>query len=376
MSMLNGMPESSRTAVWPNRATITDVAEALGVTKGTVSRALNGYPDISDSTREKVEKKAKELAYRPLSHAQAIKTGLSKSVGLVIQINEPDSHRPFLAGFLGGVSTAASAEGWTLTVATATSNRDTLDTISRLVDQRKADGFILPRIQVGDPRVALLREANVPFVMFGRDSDDSGCAWYDILGEGAMEAAVGRLAEFGHRKIAFVNGGAEYTYSRYRLQGYFAGMEKSGLVADHAYIRGGAVTVEQGAEAAESLLNLPDPPTAFVFAVDMAALGLYQVAEKHGLQIGSDLSVIAYDGIPEGAFARPPLTTFSVDMAQAGERLASILISRIRGVPPDELRESENARLLARSSDGPKATSSRQLAARISGSVQQQHHHQ
>ena len=347
------------------RVTIADVAAALGVTKGTVSRAMNGYRDISPSTRRRVERKAKEMGYRPLSHAQAIRTGRVRALGLVLQINEHDAQRPFLTDFLAGVSMAASAENWTLTVATAGSDRETLATISRLIEEHKADGFILPRTLLIDTRVALLRGAGVPFIMYGRTGDATGCAWYDVLGENAMKEAVLRLSGQGHRRIGFVNGGRGYSYSKLRLEGYLDGLKAAGLRRDEALVVEGAVTTDQGQRAAQQLLQGAEPPTAVIYAVDMAALGLYRAAAAAGLRVGRDLSVIGYDGIPEGAHATPQLTSFAVNSRQAGASLARLLIRRIRGAAPEQLRETDAARLVVRGSDGPPVLSSAEIYAHM-----------
>jgi LacI family transcriptional regulator len=349
------------------RVTISDVSTALGLTKGTVSRALNGYPYISDSTRNRVMRAAEKMGYQPLSHAQAIRTGRTRSLGLVLQFSDHDAHRPFLAGFLAGISAAASVANWTLTVATANSEQSTLDTLRRLLHEQKADGFILPRTKIDDPRIHLLRDAGAPFVLFGRTGDPTDCAWFDILGEDAMQDAVGRLAALGHRRIGFVNGGKIYNYSHLRLQGYLRGLTEAGLDADPALIATDAVSTESGARAARGMLRLAEPPTAFVCATDMAALGLYRVAADLDLTIGRDLSVISYDGIPEGAYAVPPLTTFAVDTRLAGERLASLLIRRIRGEQVATLRETAEATLLDRGSFGAPALTTKDLARRLSG---------
>ena len=210
------------------RVTINDVSEALGLTKGTVSRALNGYPDIAPTTRKRVESTARRLGYQPLSSAQAIKTGRARAIGLVVQTHQHDGNRPFLAEFLAGISSRASAEGWSLTVATAESNQATLDVMAQLSEERKADGFILPRTLREDPRVAMLRSLEVPFVLFGRVSDPTDCAWFDIRGEDAIRDSVLRLVALGHRRIAFVNGGLAYTYSALRLKGYISGLRPPG----------------------------------------------------------------------------------------------------------------------------------------------------
>ena len=352
-----------------SRVTISDVANTLGLTKGTVSRALNGYPDISDSTRHRVRRQADMMGYSPLAQAQAIRTGRTRALGLVLQTDVADSQRPFLSDFLAGATSAASRESWTLTVATSAGGDEMLNTLTRLVDEHKADGFILPRSFYHDPRVDLLRSLDVPFVLFGRVANPEGCAWFDILGEEAMRSAVHRLDGHGHSRIAFVNGGMQYTYSHLRAEGFRDGMGECGLDIDEKLVRENATSMADGAAATTTLLNLPNPPTAIVFAVDMAALGAYSAAAASRLVIGRDLSVISYDGIPEGAWAQPPLTTFKVDSRNAGERLVQLLIRRIRGADPQDLRETALAELHAGGSDGPPALSSAELATLVARTI-------
>ena len=347
------------------RVTISDVAAELRMAKGTVSRALNDYPDIAPSTRERVRCVARKLGYQPLSHAQAIKTGRARSLGLVIQLSEHDAHRPFLADFLAGISFVASRESWTLTVATADSEDATLATIRRLIDEHKVDGFILPRTLIDDPRSALFKEQEIPFVMFGRTRDSTGCAWYDVRSEDAMADAVLRLAALGHRRIAFVNGGGHYQYSLLRLDGFRWGLARAGIEEDPDLVLSGALTPEAGEASGSSLLALPRPPTAIVFAVDSAALGLYRTARRHGLRIARHLSVIGYDGIPDGSHADPPLSTYAVDIRRAGERLARMLIDRIRGAAPESLRETIQATFVDRGSIGPPELGTDDLARLI-----------
>ncbi len=362
---MRGEPERPIGTHTRKRITISDVSDALGLTKSTVSRALNDYPDISDSTRLRVRRMAENMGYRPLSHAQAIKTGLTKSLGLVIQLADHDSHRPFLAEFLAGLSQGASAQGWTLTIAASDSPTHTIETMQTMIGDRKVDGFILPRAQVDDERVAFLRAAGVPFVLFGRSPDPTGCAWFDVLGEDAMRDAVEHLAGLGHRHIGFINGGARYTYSRLRHEGFLAAMEGAGLYFDASHMCDEAVTIQAGKDAGHRILMAKTPPTAIICAVDMAALGVYRAAADLGVAIGTDLSVISYDGIPEGAYATPQLSTFAVDFTESGKRLSTLLIRRIRGEAPEDLRETVRPVFLNRGSAGPPAKSSRQLAQTI-----------
>ena len=358
----NGRSQNTR-----RRVTINDLAEVLGVTKGTVSRALNDYPDISPATRKRVQRQAERMGYRPLAQAQAIRTGKSQALGLVIQTDVEGAQRPFLANFLAGVTSAASAQGWTLTVATAGGEDEMLETLGRLVEERKVDGFILPRTYREDTRMRFLRDAGVPFVLYGRVPDPENCAWFDIRGEDAMQAATERLAGLGHTRIGFVGGGHEYNFAELRHEGYRRGLDAVGLTYDPEIVRSDAMLREAGAKATRDLLASENPPTAIVFAVDMAALGAYDAADDLGLQIGKDLSIIAYDGIPEGRWVRPQLTTFSVDSREAGERLSALLMARVRGVEPETLRETRDAKLLTGGSDGQPRLSSAELAQRLAG---------
>lgn len=355
-----------RTELRRRRVTINDVAAQIGLTKSTVSRALNGYPDISERTRLRVWETAQALGYRPLANAQAMRTGRLRSIGLVLQLNEHDCHRPFLADFLAGVSEAASAADWTIAVATATSDEDTLRLLCKLADERKADGFILPRTLWDDPRVSLLRDAEVPFVLYGRTADSRGCAWFDIKSECAMADAVARLAALGHTRIGFIAGPVRYTYARLRLDGYRDGLAQTGLPYDPSIVGPPALGVSEGQAAMLALLTQTiTPPTAIICSTDLGAVGAYRTAAALGLAIGTDLSIISYDGIPEGELLDPPLSTFCADARAAGARLTELLIDRISGRAPESLRELAPAVFMQRRSHGPATLTPAQLSAKI-----------
>ncbi len=310
------------------------------------------------------------MGYRPLSHAQAIRTGKVRAIAMVINSEEPDQHNPFLQDFLAGACEAASASDWTMTISTAKSGKDMLNVLGRLVEERKADGFILPRTEVDDARVKYLGELKVPFILYGRteygQSDPmDDMSWFDISGEAAIRNAVVRLVNFGHSRIGYVGSDPKFNYSHLRRDGYLEGLKDAGLRDDPELIREGARTREEGAIEARALLKLDHPPTAMVFATDLAALGCYPVCAKLGLEIGKDVSILGYDGIPECQYVNPGLTTFSVDSRRAGERLATLLIRQTRGEEPATLRELSDAVLIARESDGPPRLTPEALARKI-----------
>lgn len=360
----------------PNRTTkvtIQDLSDHLKLSKGTVSRALNKYPDIAASTQVRVANAAAKLGYRPSSHAQAIRTGQVRSVGLVLNVAGENAHRPFLSDFLNGLSQRLGDDDWTLVVATAQSDEHSVEVHSRLIAEGKVDGFILPRTKVNDARVELLKEKRVPFVLYGRVADTTDCAWFDVSGEHAMEQAVERLRGFGHNRIAFVGGHTDNNFELLRRDGYLSGLAKAGIKPDESLIVEGAMSVEQGLRAALKLLSLPNPPTAFVCALDRAALGVCRAATSLGLYVGRDISVIGYDGIPEGGFVSPPLTTFSVDSEEAGTRLADIILKVVRGADAESFRELVDANLIERQSDGPLTKLPKEISALVAETLQLSH---
>ena len=200
-----------------------------------------------------------------------------------------------------------------------------------LVRDRKADGFILPRTLPIDPRIALLRRLDVPFVLFGRTADAEGCAWHDYLGEAAMSGAVARLAAMGHRRIGFVNGGAVYYYSVLRRQGFLDGMAAEALPVAPELMLEDAATREKGRAAAVTLLRRPEPPTAWSAPSMRRRWALYDAAAALGLTAGQEVSVISYDGLPEGAWRRRRCRPIRWIAATPARGWPTLLIRRIRG---------------------------------------------
>ncbi len=349
------------------RVTIRDLAEYLELSKGTVSRALNGYSDIAEGTRRRVFEAARRFDYRASSAARAVRTGKCEAVGLVMNVDAERCCLPFVAEFLDGVSRRLAEEGWVLCVSTSFSAEGLLDAHTRLVAENKVDGFILPRMRREDSRVSLLEELNVPFVLFGRTGRKRGLSWYDVQGEFAMEHGVRRLVELGHRRIGYIGARPSSMYQVLQRQGYRDGLEACGIAWDGELERDGAITEPEGCVAARKMLGVDSPPTAILCALDRVALGACRAVRGFGMAPGRDVSVIGFDGIPEGAYAHTPLTTYTYDMRFAGYSVTDLLLRRIGGEAPEALRREVVPTLVERDSDGPLRLTSEEVAARVSG---------
>lgn len=350
-----------------SRVTIQALAKELGLSKSTVSRALNGYPDISDATKRRVSETALKVGYHPSSQARGLRSGRTHAVGLVLDMDSGNTHRPFLSNFLDGISRYLSERNWTLSVATAEGMSGMVATHRKLLLDHKVDGFIVPRNSHTDGRLQLLSKAKVPFVVYGRGESSDRFPYFDILSEDSMRQAVSRLAAFAHRRIAFVGGHVDANYQVIRRAGFERGMREAQLPFDPQLCSQHAVTEEQGRQAALALWQLAEPPSAIVCAMDRAALGACEAATELALQLGRDVSVIGYDGIPEGQYASPKLTSFAVDNHHAGASLARLLLNHIEDEdqPLEQRHELQAAQLIVGNTDGPAALQPHQLAERL-----------
>ncbi len=342
--------------------TIDDVARHVGVAKGTVSRVLNNYTDISEDTRVRILKAVKDLGYQPSATARNLKRGRQDTLGIVIPVGHGSGADPFLAEFIDGIARALDELGLDLLVTTAHSPVHMIQTLERLIARRKVDGFILTRTEVEDPRIAYLKERSFPFVAHGRTGQPTGYAWFDIDNEATFADGVRHIYSMGHERIGFVGGSLELNFARQRLHGYRQGLEALGVPHDPELETIQDISERGGFAGASALLSRSSPPTALLCVTDALAIGVVQFCREHGLEVGADVTVIGYDGLPFGEHLEPPLTTFSQSAQEAGGRVARKLIDVLDGKDPGQLQELAKADLIRRASDGPPTMTPEKLA--------------
>lgn len=342
--------------------TIDDVARHVGVAKGTVSRVLNNYTDISEDTRKRILKAVQDLGYQPSATARNLKRGRQDTLGIIIPVGHGNGADPFLAEFIDGIARALDELGLDLLVTTAHSRDHVIATLKRLIARRKVDGFIVTRTEVEDPRIAYLQEQNFPFVAHGRTRDPSGYAWFDIDNEETFATGARHLYSLGHERIGFIGGPLELNFARQRLEGYRQGLEALGVAHDGELETLQPIGEKGGIAGARALLSAKAPPTAILCATDALAIGAVQFCRTMGLKPGADVTVIGYDGLPAGEYVDPPLTTFTQSAQEAGGRVARMLIDVLDGKPPHALQALAKAKLIRRASDGAPTMTSEALA--------------
>lgn len=341
--------------------TINDVARHVGVAKGTVSRAINNYDDISDATRLRILDAIKELGYEPSATARNLKRGRQDTLGIVISADGALAADSFPSDFILGFSHALYTLDRDLLLIFAHSSEQIVETLERLIARRKVDGFVLTRTEPNDQQIALLSNTGVPFVTFGRTADSSGYAWIDIDKKIAFSDAVKHVVDLGHRSIGFVGGPDNLNFAHECRDGYRSGLDDAGLIPDLAFETRVDVSERGGSEGARRLLSLPVPPTALLCVDDSVAIGAIRRCRDLGLAVGKDVSIIGYGSLPAGPHINSSLTTYSHSAHDAGERVASMLMDIIDGTLPTERQELARAKLIRRASDGPPTKSPEEL---------------
>ncbi len=329
------------------------LAARLGLTVGTVSRALNGYKDISPVTRDRVKRAADEMGYRPNQTARRLSLGAPETVCYLMPRYSSSIAQPFVAQLLQGLGEALSKRNWDLLVSHAESSKEELAQIDRLVRSGRVGGLVISRPLKNDPRIRLIQDLKCPFVVHGRTASSDDYAWYDVDGDAAFVEAVNHLVGLGHGDIAFVGAPLQYQFAQDRLNGYERAMLGNGLTLTREYTQIADFSDEGGEIATNMLLDLPKPPTAIVCVSDTMALGALAAIRERGMVPGQDISVIGYDGLKFGTHANPPLSTMAQPQAHAGRRLGDMLLSIIDGDDPTKHQELQRAYLLRRKTDGP-----------------------
>lgn len=332
-------------------AALRTLADELGISVSTASRALNGYSDISLRTRERVQAAAVRLGYRPHPLAQRLATGRTGAIALVSSMRSGHFLDATFAALLTGIEDTLSAAGlYTLATAIPSDEAREMPALQRLLDGRLVDAVILSRTRMADPRVHLLQTRGVPFVTYGRTASPVPHAWVDPDNERAFELATQRLLCLGHRTVHFVNGPAPYAFAQLREAGWRRALKA-------AKARGKTVHTElnsaAGDAAAQQLIARDAGTSAILCANDTLALGVLAAVKRAGRAVGrpGGISVVGYGNTEAGRYADPALTTIDYSIEDNGRRLARAVIDLLAGQPAAQLQHLEPVRLVARESD-------------------------
>ena len=335
------------------RPTLEAVAARAGVGRGTVSRVINGSPQVSDRTRDLVQSAIDDLGYVPNRAARSLVTRRTDCIALVV--SEPEDRvfaEPFFAGIVRGVSAEIADSDFQLWLAMITATTDRARLGRQLTDQH-VDGAMLLSLHGDDSLPRRLEDSGLPIVLGGRPTGFTPTSYVDVDNQAGARMAVDHLVARGRRTIAAIAGPQDMLAGVARLEGYRAALEAAGLAAtgrgdgDRAGADGQAGTGddlvaygqfgEDSGEAAmaELLARRPDLDAVFA-ASDPMAFGAMRALKRAGRRIPDDVALVGFDGSPAAARTEPALTTVDQPAEAMGRHMARLLVARIRGDEVDE----------------------------------------
>ncbi|MDT0610516.1 LacI family DNA-binding transcriptional regulator [Streptomyces lancefieldiae] len=336
-------------------STLRDVARRAGVSIRTVSNVVNGSVPVSDELRVRVQAALDELDYRPNLVARNLRRGRSGMIALVV----PELDVPYFAELAREVITAARAHGYVVmldqTDGDGERERELLGRESRAT---MFDGLLLSPLAISADELRL-RTNRVPVVLLGEHIFNGSLHHVAIDNVTAAREATEHLLALGRRRIAAI-GDQPYSTgetAQLRTIGYRLALERAGLTVDEELI----VPTPRfhrhlGAEAMERLLALPEPPDAVFCYNDLLAIGAMHALTRAGVRVPDDIAVVGVDGIQEGRYSSPSLTTVAPDKAQIARTAVSTLLGVIDGSAPPPAEVKAPHRLLVRESTaGPAA---------------------
>ena len=334
---------------------LKELAERLGLSQTTVSRALNGYPEVREATRQRVVEAARRFNYRPNASARRLATGRAGAIGAVLPTDQRMFLDPHYMEFLAGLGERLATDDLDI-VLTPTATGDEFASYRRIAAGTRLDAVVLSEPTLNDPRVPLLAELGLPFILHGRTNTDTPHAWLDIDNEGAFHHATNHLLDLGHTRIAFINADNRLTYAFNRERGYQSALAARGIDVGPRLISNGLMTDDAGFTAAERFLGESPRPTAFLVSSMMLALGAFRAIRAAGLELGKDVSMIAHDDVFPFLNADrmvPPMSTTRSPIRVAGNRIGELAIEILKGRAPKTIHELWPTDLIIRGSTGP-----------------------
>jgi DNA-binding LacI/PurR family transcriptional regulator len=360
-------------------AKLSDVARAAGVSQGTVSNVFNRPELVREEVRKRVLEVAAELGYRgPDPRGRLLRAGKVNAIGIATM--EPVSYfftDPYAQEVMAGISEAADNAGAGLSLVSAAN----AETLAWNLQTAVVDGFILFCIEGGDELVRLTRERQLPFVALALGGEDRTVSAVGIDDVAGARIAAEHLAQLGHRRFAVLameldderhHGPvtleqirtAMYSTTRERVVGYFEALAGHGIDIDAVPIFETLNDEPTVRFAIDALFSAAEPPTALLAQSDRMAVIAIRALSERGLRVPEDVSIVGFDGTPEGAAASPPLTTVVQPMREIGRAAVATILAPpdgaqrqllplefvVRGstAPPPEAASSPNASAISR----------------------------
>jgi DNA-binding LacI/PurR family transcriptional regulator len=315
-----------------NRVTISDIAQAAGVSPSTVSRALNNHAGIPEHTRHKIQQIAAELHYRPDVRARNFRLQRSGTVATLLPYQDA-SHRPisdpFYLEMVGAITDELDRHGYDSLIARV--HVESNEWPSRYVLDKRVDGILLIDRALDDVGLRALQNLGANVVVWGAHIDGQDYVSVGCDGVAGARDAVSHLAEVGRRRIGFIGGFERMVETDARRRGYLQGMNKAGLLINEGLMLFTDFTPEAGSIAITTLLERAPELDAVFACSDFLAVGVIETLRQLGKTVPDNVAVVGYDDIPLAAYYAPRLSTIHQPIQEGGRLMAQKLLALIDG---------------------------------------------
>ncbi len=308
---------------------IRHLADQLNISIGTVSRALNGRPDVNEETRKRVLEAASELGYVPNQSGRSLRQGTTNSVGFMIESGGEATGNGdnFFLGVFEGVQTALGRHHLDLVVLPCSTDEDPTEYLRRMVARRLVDALIISATHRKDPRIDLLTKTRIPFITLGRTGTPGHHPWIDLDFEGVANRAVDRLVANGHSRIALALPSNDINLGFVFFEAYKAALARHGLPFDPTLVIRAKSSEQGGYQVGHEMLGLTPRPTAVLLIYELMAIGVYRRLNEEGVQPGRDIAVVGFRESPQSRFLSPTLTCFRMSLRDLGIALGESLLA-------------------------------------------------
>jgi Transcriptional regulators len=294
-------------------ATMNDIAEKLGISKSTVSKALSNATDVSDEMRKRILETAVELGY-------VNKRLQKKEKKLCILIENMDYNNPNQFGhdIILGFKQMAEPEGWTVDIVPITINFQKLTPYGVFMMQEGYQASFILGLSLLDPWMQEFRISQIPTVLYDNYiKENPNIASVGCDSQEGYELAVRHLMKLGHKKIGLISGPLDSYILKARYNAYINALHKYGLEVNENYIGLGYYVAESTREYIPKLLR--QGVTAILFSHDVRAISAITECRDRGVRIPEDISIVGFDDLPMTAYTMPPLTTIRQDRTALGK---------------------------------------------------------
>jgi DNA-binding LacI/PurR family transcriptional regulator len=334
------------------RPTLDDVAAKAGVSRGAVSFALNERPGVSPETRARILRVAAEIGYAPNWAATALKGGRARAIGLAINRSQStlateSYYMELIAGIESELANAPGRPGLLLALVPGASVE--IDTYRTWWSQGRVDGLFVIDVRQGDRRLAALRELGLPTVVLGEPANDHGLPTLSYDEEAAMREVCAYLVWLGHRRIAFATGIPTLRQTALRRNAFLSTASELGF---EPTVVAGDNTGESGARTTHEILSIEWRPTAIVYDNDAMAASGTVLAQKSGIAVPDDLSIISMSDSRLCELVQPAISAIHRDMAEYAATAARLLLATLAGAERAPTLDIGSSRIVLRGSTG------------------------